>query len=98
MYNRMPTPRESVVRLEAEVAELKKRLADAFSVEEMDAIREQLAERAVLAERERDEAEAAAARAATEMRRVSSALATLLGEEDTVVTSLRPGGRRRMFA
>jgi hypothetical protein len=43
------------------------------------------------------EAEACALRAATEMGRVASALAELLGEDDSMVTQIRTG-RRRMFA
>ncbi len=88
-------------QLELEVAELRRRLADAFSIEEMDAIREQLAARAEGAERAREElewnvrlelarvreAEGACAHAAGEVRRAARSLATLLGdvEDDTDV-------------
>ncbi len=110
MRDRLPTARETIERLENEVAELKRRAADTFSGEEMDAVREQLAERATCAEQAREEiewkvrvelarvreAEATALRAATEMRRVAVSLAALLGEEE--VLPIRAAGGRRMFA
>jgi hypothetical protein len=90
--------------MQKELEELRAKLADAFSAEEMDAIREQLAERAQAAEQAREEtewhvrvelarvreAESMCARAALEMREISASLARLLGEEDTVVTRARP--------
>ncbi len=111
MRDRLPTSRETIEALRNEVAELKRRVSDTFSVEEMDAIREQLAERAACAEQAREEiewsvrvelsrvreAEAAAMRAAGEMRKVAVALATLLGEEESIVP-VRTKVGRRLFA
>ena len=91
-------------KMHQELEELRAQLSDAFSAEEMDAIREQLAARADAAERAREEtewhvrvelarvreAEQMCARAAHEMREISASLARLLGEEDTVVTRTRP--------
>jgi DNA repair exonuclease SbcCD ATPase subunit len=104
-------PLPKVILLEAEVADLKARLGEAFNVEEMDAIREQLSERAEAAERAHEElewnvrlelarvreAEQSCAHAAQEMRRAATALASLLGENENVV-SMRVPSRRRLYA
>jgi hypothetical protein len=105
--------RHRIQQLEAQVEDLRGKLADTFSSEEMDAIREQLGKRAEDAERAQEElewnvrmelsrvreAEASCSRAAAEMRQVAATLAKLLGEEDTVVTTVRPfPPRRRMLA
>lgn len=96
----VPVSRQRLNELEATVQELKSKLADAFSVEEMDCIREQLTERAIVAEEAREqlewnvrmelarvrEAEAGALRAANDMRRIAASLANLLGDEDHDVT------------
>jgi hypothetical protein len=104
-------PIPKVALLEAEVSDLRARLGEAFSVEEMDAIREQLCERAETAERAYEElewnvrlelarvreAEVSCAHAAQEMRRAATALASLLGEGDPAVT-MRVPSRRRLYA
>ena len=103
--------RHRIEELERQLSEIRDQLGEAFSVEEMDAIREQLSARAEEAERAREELEwsvrmelarvreaASCSRAASEMRHVAASLASLLGEEE-VVTSVRPySTRRRMFA
>ena len=108
---RNPPALPKVVLLEAEVADLRARLGTAFSVEEMDAIREQLSERAEAAERAYEdlewnvrlelarvrEAEASCAHAAIEMRRAATALSSLLGDNENVVT-MRVPSRRRLYA
>jgi hypothetical protein len=112
MRDQILVDRHRLQTLEREVQELSAKLADAFSAEEMDAIREQLAARVAEAETAREElewnlrvelarvreVEQSCIRAAHEMREVAGSLARLLGEEDTIVTAVRPLGRRRMFA
>ena len=96
MRDQILVDRKRIEQLEHEVSSLRSRLGDAFSVEEMDAIREQLAARAEDAERAREElewnvrmelsrvreAELSCQRAAAEMRQVASSLASLLGDEE----------------
>ena len=100
-----------VIVLEAEVRDLRSRLSVAFSVEEMDAIREQLSERAEAAERAYEElewnvrlelarvreAEASCSHAAVEMRRAATALSSLFGDSENIVT-MRVPSRRRLYA
>src|SRR5262245_32083661 len=77
---------DELQKMQEELDELRAKLSDAFSTEEMDAIREQLAARADAAERAREEtewhvrvelarvreAESMCARAALEMREISA--------------------------
>jgi predicted nuclease with TOPRIM domain len=82
--------------LEAKVAELERKLGQAFSVEEMDVLREQLAERAERAEAAREalewrlrmelqrvrEAEMMCKSASREMHQASNAIGGLLDDDD----------------
>ncbi len=112
--------RNLVADLEGKVRDLQTRLSDveeelgaAFSVEEMDAIREQLADRVVAAEAAREqlewnlrlelarvrEAEGCCLRAANEMHRAASSIANLLGEEQEPLLPVRVVSRKqRMHA
>jgi hypothetical protein len=88
--------------LEAKVADLERKLGQAFSVEEMDVLREQLAERAERAEAAQEalewqlrmelqrvrDAEASCTAASREMRRASNAIAGLLDDHDDSITML----------
>ena len=112
MRDQIHVDRRRIEALESELMELRAQLRDAFSAEEMDAIREQLAARAQEAETARDElewsvrvelarvreAQAGCTRAAAEMGEIAHSLASLLGEEDTVVTVRPFSARRRMYA
>ena len=109
MRDARPAFRLTQSELEAQVQALKAQLAEAFSVEEMDCIREQLAERARSAKEARDqlewklrmelvrvrEAESSALRAASEMGQVAASIASLLGEEDDENEDTRPAILRR---
>ena len=114
MRDQILVDRKRIQQLESEILDLKARLSDAFSAEEMDAIREQLASRVEQAEKAHEElewnvrmelsrvreAEASCQRAAAEMRQVAASLASLLGEEEPTVMGVQPfnARRRRMFA
>ena len=102
----MPTYAE----LQAKVAELEHRLSLAFSVEEMDILREQLADRAVRAEeayealewrlraelqRVRDAGERCSA-AAREMQHAASSVAMLFDDEEEA-TDVRPTPMHRLL-
>jgi hypothetical protein len=114
MRDQILVDRKRIQQLEREIIDLKMRLSDGFSAEEMDAIREQLASRLEEAQKAHEElewnvrmelskvreAEASCQRAAMEMRQVAASLASLLGEEETTVMGVQPFNprRRRMFA
>jgi len=106
----MPKSLPTYSELQAKVAELEHKLSLAFSVEEMDALREQLAERAVRAEEAREalewrlraelqrvrEAEERCTAAAREMQRAASAM-TMMFEDDEESTEVRSTPMHRML-
>ena len=111
MRDQIVVSRRTLADLEAKVADLQSRLSTAFSVEEMDVIREQLGERVVLAEAAREqlewnlrmelarvrEAEGSCLRASHEMHRAAASIANLLGEEEDP-SLMRVVSRKRMMA